>query len=338
MTYIDDFIDYVSSVKRYSPRTRDIYYDVLCNYVGYAFDGKTPDEVSDARMKEALTSPLVRGYEVYLMDKEDMTAKTVCQHLSVLSSFCKYLIVRGEIESNPVSTVKRPKVPKRLPEFYRKDAMDKYFESSACYASAEYLYDMAPDAFPGCLEKNKTLKMLYEKRLARAVVSTLYGTGMRRAELVGLDIKNFDSSRKVISVRGKGDKMREIPLVDSLCKELLLYLDAVRRMVQAERGKDDAFFVTARGNRIYPQYVDRIVKSELSAFKDIKGRKSPHVLRHSLATELLDEGTDMYSIKELLGHSSLAATQIYTHASVEQLKKVYQTAHPRAKKGGKYGD
>ena len=335
MTLADDFIDYISSVKRYSERTRDIYRDVLDDFVGYAFEGVIP---SDEELKEALTTQIIRGYEVYLMDERKMKAKTVCQHLSALSSFSRYLILRGEISSNPVSAVKRPKVPKRLPEFFRKDAMDKYFEQSERYASEEYLYEMASDAFPGCLEKNKGLKDLYEKRLARAIISTLYSTGMRRSELIGLDIKSFDESRKIISVRGKGDKMREIPVIDALCKELLLYLESVRRMVQAERGGGDAFFVTAKGARLYPEYVERVVKSELSAFKDIKGRKSPHVLRHSLATELLDEGTDMYSIKELLGHSSLAATQVYTHASVEQLKKIYQTAHPRAQKGGKYGD
>ena len=162
---------------------------------------------------------------------------------------------------------------------------------------------------------------------------------MRRAELVSLNVRDVDFSRKVVKVRGKGDKMREIPLVPALSQEILLYLKSVELMVRGKNDPDEALFVTSRGRRIYPELVERVVKKELSCSGEISGRKSPHVLRHSIATNLLDDGTDLNSIKEMLGHSSLAATQVYTHASVEQLRKVYQSAHPRAsKKGGTNGD
>ena len=170
------------------------------------------------------------------------------------------------------------------------------------------------------------------------IVSILYSTGIRRSELVGLTIGNVDFSRKVMKVRGKGDKTREIPLVPSLCKEISLYLQTVETMEGRRRTASEPLLVTVKGSRLYPVFIDRTIKSELGQVGSITGRKSPHVLRHSLATELLNEGSDLNSIKELLGHSSLAATQVYTHNSIEKLKKVYVNAHPRAKSGGKNGD
>ena len=132
--------------------------------------------------------------------------------------------------------------------------------------------------------------------------------------------------------------MREIPLIDALFEEILLYLKAVEVLVESERSLNEPLLVTYSGKRLYPVFVDRTVKSELSSEDGMTGRKSPHVLRHSLATGLLDEGADLNSIKEMLGHSSLAATQVYTHNSVTKLKTIYKSAHPRAKNGGKHGD
>ena len=132
--------------------------------------------------------------------------------------------------------------------------------------------------------------------------------------------------------------MREIPLIVSLSEEILLYLEAVEQLVGKQRSLNEPLLVTYSGRRLYPVYVDRTVKSELGQVSTVTGRKSPHVLRHSLATELLDEGADLNSIKELLGHSSLAASQVYTHNTIARLKAIYQTAHPREKNGGKHGD
>ena len=146
---------------------------------------------------------------------------------------------------------------------------------------------------------------------------------------------DVDFGRKVVKVRGKGDKMREIPLVASLSEEILLYLKAVEVMCGRVRSLTEPLFVTYEGRPLYPNYVDRAVKSALGSVKSIRGQKSPHVLRHSLATELMNEDTPLNSIKELLGHSSLAATQVYTHSSIARLKDSYERAHPRAKNGGK---
>jgi integrase/recombinase XerC len=166
----------------------------------------------------------------------------------------------------------------------------------------------------------------------------LYCLGLRRSELISLNVSSVDFGRKVVKVHGKGDKMREIPIIDTLCEEILLYLEAVEALVESERSLTEPLLVTFTGRRLYPAYVDRAVKRELSADDGHTGRKSPHVLRHTLATELMNNETDLYSIKELLGHSSLAATQVYTHNSAARLKNIYKHAHPRAKNGGKHGD
>jgi integrase/recombinase XerC len=171
-----------------------------------------------------------------------------------------------------------------------------------------------------------------------SLISLLYNLGLRRAELISLTVGSIDFGRNIVKVTGKGDKMREIPLIASLCKEISLYLDAVETVCGGKRSLKEPLLITYKGKSLYPAYVDRVVKSELGDVKGITGRKSPHVLRHSLATELLNEDTNINSIKELLGHSSLAATQVYTHTDIARLKTIYKSAHPRAKNGGKNGD
>ena len=170
------------------------------------------------------------------------------------------------------------------------------------------------------------------------IISILYNTGIRRSELIGLKRSSLDLSRRVLRVRGKGDKIREIPLLPSFCEEISLYLQSQDSLKCADLSPDAPLLQTEKGNALYPVFVERVVKKELGDVEGIGGHKSPHVLRHTLATELLDNGADLFSIKELLGHSSLAATQVYTHNSAERLRKVYENAHPRAKNGGKNGD
>ena len=218
----------------------------------------------------------------------------------------------------------------RTDVFYREESMNEYFAATDCDASEENLALITGN--------DKASEEAYSRRLERLIVSVLYSTGMRRAELIGLRVGDVDFSRRTLTVLGKGDKVREIPLVSSLCKEISLYLQAVETMVGRERSASEPLAVTGKGLKLYPVFIDRAIKRALGRIGSITGRKSPHVLRHSLATELLDEGADLNSIKELLGHSSLAATQVYTHNTIEKLKKVYVNAHPRAKSGGKNGD
>ena len=317
---IDEFIKYIGGVRRYSPRTLEIYKEILEEFEAFA-DGD-------------LTHNGIRNYEVHLLDTKGESARTVGLHLSVLSSYCKFLMKKGDLESNPVRLVHRPKEEKRLPVFYREDAMKEYFSHSECNADREALEFL--QSLPA---GDTTAKDLYERRLRRLIVSALYNTGMRRSELISLNISSLDRVRKVLSVRGKGDKTREIPVVGTLYAEILLYLEAADYMLEGRAGADTPLMRTLKGARLYPVFVDRAVKEELGSSEGFTGRKSPHVLRHTIASELLDGGTDLNSIKELLGHSSLAATQVYTHNTIERLKKVYDNAHPRANKnGGKNGD
>ena len=223
---------------------------------------------------------------------------------------------QGVLKSNPVRLVRRPRQQKRLPSFLKEADLQGYFAATLWR-----------------VEDGR-----YEDRMPRVIISILAGTAIRRSELISLDRKSFDPARGVLHVRGKGDKMREIPLLPSLCKEISLYLQSQDSLKSARTDPDSPLIQTPRGGRLYPMFVERVVKGELGGVGDIQGRKSPHVLRHTLATELLDGGADLNSIKEFLGHSSLAATQVYTHNSIERLQKVYNNAHPRAKNGGKNGD
>ena len=334
MNLIDRYIAYLKYERRYSSRTVDIYTDVLDSFLrGIVYEGETvPEEVSDSRVLENLTVQRIRRYEVFLLDDRDLAPVTVNQHLSVLSGFCRFLVKKEVIRTNPLPLVPKPKKQKNLPVVFRGEAMEAYLSRTDSRFDEELLHSFidAPESETG--------KNYYNDLLHRLIVSMLYGLGLRRSELISLDLSSVDFGRKVVKVRGKGDKMREIPIVDALFQEISLYLKAVEALSAGERSLSEPLLVTYSGKRLYPVYVDRAVKNELKSEKGMTGRKSPHVLRHSLATALLEDETDLNSIKELLGHSSLAATQVYTHNSVTRLKNIYKSAHPRAKNGGKHGD
>ena len=329
MELIQRYISHIKTIRRYSEKTVTTYEDVLSRFIRWVFKDEEP---SDNQIIESLNRSELRGYMVSLMEEGGLTPKSVSLHMSALSGFCSFLVKEGLMKSNPVRTISRPKIQKRLPEYYREEAIREYFNKTADYASRELL-----DTFISSPESEHG-KALYERRLARLIISILYDTGLRRSELIGLKIENIDFARQTLKVVGKGNKMREIPLLTALCQEILLYLEAVEALMCGKRSLKEPLLVTFRGRPLYPVFVDRTVKTELGEVKGITGRKSPHVLRHSIATELMNEGTDLNSIKEMLGHSSLATTQVYTHSSFARLKDIYEHAHPRAKNGGKHGD
>ena len=314
---IDRYIAYIRDVRRYSPRTQDLYADALTSFSEWC--GGELD----------LIPSRIREYEAHLIGS-GYKPRTVHLHLSALSGYCNWLIKEGKMTSNPVRGVKRPKMEKRLPEYYRESSMDEYLKETAHAAGEEeltLLESLKPD--------EPLFAELYRRRLRRLIISILYSTGIRRAELLSLTIGSVDFSRGTLRVIGKGDKMREIPLIPSLTQEISLYLKAASMTEASSRTpRDPLLLVTEKGKPLYPEYVDRAVKRELDGY-GITGRKSPHVLRHSLATALLQEGADLNSIKEMLGHANLAATEVYTHNSVARLKQQYLIAHPRAKNSGK---
>ena len=328
---VESYIRYIRDVRRYSDRTVALYEHALKDYVGFVSREDAPG--SDQELVKAFNVSEIRSYMAHMLDSDPpMSPRTVNLHLSALSGFCTYMMKTGLLKSNPVKLVSKPKIPKRIPQFYAKEAMDEYFNTTS--------HVLDDDSFGKLIQEWQTRSGmdLYESIMERLIVSALYSLGIRRAELIGLRVGDVDFGRNLVKVHGKGDKMREIPLVASLSQEILLYLKAVETMCGRIRSLEEPLFVTYTGIQLYPKYVDRAVKSALGGVKSIKGRKSPHVLRHSLATELMNGDTGLNSIKELLGHSSLAATQVYTHSSIARLKDSYKRAHPRAKNGGNYGD
>lgn len=322
----EEFLQYITAERRYSPRTCAIYREVLEAFYRYAYPGdnaegkETPMEaLSRLQQLEALTFSSIRGFVAASMD-EGLSPRTVNLRLSVLSSYCSWLVRRSMLETNPVRRISRPKESHRLPEFYTEISLEHFFDSKGLDGSG----------------KACSLMTMHDYRNG-VMMLVLYSTGMRRSEIAGLRRCDFDPGRGVFTVLGKGDKMREIPVPVSVCQEILLYLERIRKEFP-EVQESDGFFLTDSGQPIYPGLVNEVVHEELDGEDGFTGRKSPHVLRHSLATHLLNNGADLNSIKEILGHSSLAATQVYTHNSFEQLKNTYLTAHPRAKNGGKNED
>ena len=303
----ENFIRYLEVERRYSPRTVRLYDEAVSDY--YAFL-EEPEPVADA-----LTTQNVRSFIAHGLDT-GLGARTMNLKLSALSTWAQWLLRQGLIDANPVRKVPRPKQEKKLPVFYTEKAVDNYFDESRRRVEEH------PEDF-----------LLLRNRMMMLV---LYATGMRRAELCGLKTSDFDAGRQLFRVLGKGDKLREIPVPALICQEISLYLEKLREAYPENPG--EKFFLTDRGAPLYLAFVDNLVRRELSGVEGFTGKKSPHVLRHSLATHLLNRGADLTSIKEILGHSSLAATQVYTHNSFEQLKKTYLTAHPRAKNGGKNGN
>ena len=302
----ENFIRYLQVERRYSPRTVHLYDEAVSEY--YAF-------LEEAPSPEGLTAPHVRSFIAHGLDT-GLSARTMNLKLSALSTWAGWLLRQGLLENNPVSKVPRPKQDKKLPVFYTEKAIDNYFDES------RRLVEENPGSF--ALLRNRMMMVI------------LYATGMRRAELCALKVTDFDPSRQLFRVLGKGDKLREIPVPALICQEISLYLEKLGEAYP--ENPEGKFFLTDSGAPLYLAFADNVVRRELAGVEGFTGKKSPHVLRHSLATHLLNRGADLNSIKEILGHSSLAATQVYTHNSFEQLKKTYLTAHPRAKNGGKNGN
>ena len=313
--FIDSFIEYLGVQKRYSLRTVQLYREYVLNYYMYLYGTDNLEVLEEEIKKEKLTGEYsieknlssinIRGYIVDSME-EGIAARSVNLRLSALSGYCKFIMGLGLLKDNPVKSIPRPKEQKRLPQFYKKEALEGY-----CCARL-------PEEYPQLRD--------------RLIVLLLYATGMRRQELVNLTLERVDMSRRVLKVIGKGDKEREIPMVAMLFEIISLYLQ--KRNKEFAFDTKNAFFLTDKGAPIYLNFVNNVVKKELAGLDGFEGKISPHVLRHSFATHLMNGGAELNSIKEVLGHSSLAATQVYTHNSFEQLKKIYLTAHPRAKKGG----
>lgn len=291
---IDSFLDYLRFEKNYSEKTIVSYGTDLVKFEEFF---KGVDEKVDFTTVDA---DLVRAWVMSLME-QGYTSTSVNRKLSSLRSFYRFLLRKKLVQADPMLKIVGPKNKKPLPAFLKESEMNR-------------LLDEIPfkEDFAGCRDKT--------------IIETFYATGMRLSELIGLNDADVDFSASLIKVTGKRNKQRLIPFGEKLRQVMLAYL-AVRDGAIPE--KEDAFFVLENGRRMYASKVYNLVKRNLSKVVSLK-KRSPHVLRHTFATSMLNNRAELGAVKELLGHSSLTTTEVYTHATFEELKKVYEQAHPRA--------
>ena len=292
--FIDEFILYITTQKRFSEHTSISYRNDLTATANFILERY---EVEDL---DKITFFHIRSYIVDLM-KNGMSAKSVNRKISSLRSFYKYLIKKSHVDKNPMLKVVAPKIPKRLPDYVSKVDIASLFDS----ISIGETYAEARDYI---------------------VILLFYNTGMRKSELIGLTDGNIDFAQKRITVIGKGNKQRMIPITDDILTKVEEYV-IVRN--QTFGNQKSNLLLTDKGRTMYPKLVYNIVNKILVQMAT-NTKKSPHILRHTFATHMANNGAELNTIKELLGHSSLAATQVYTHNSIQKLKDVYRRSHPKA--------
>jgi integrase/recombinase XerC len=295
MSHKESFLQYLQTEKRYSPHTVRSYSNDLGQFFSFLSAQGLPDD------PVLVNSHDIRAWIVSMLDN-NYTTVSVHRKISCLRVFYRYLRKEGHLKNDPLEKVVLPKRKKRLPVFVEEAAMNTLLDDCTF-----------GDDFSGV--RNRT------------IIEMLYLTGMRRAELVSLKERDVDLAGGVLKVTGKRNKQRIIPVVNTFIRSLAEYIRLKNEKYPSEG--NDWFFITDKGNKLYDKYVYNLVNGYLAMVTTIE-KKSPHILRHTFATHMLNHGADLNSIKELLGHANLSATQVYTHNTFEKLKKIYKQAHPRA--------
>ncbi len=291
---VQNYLQFLQFEKKYSGFTITSYGTDLNQFFVYLqteFDSPAPSEIKTS---------FIRSWLANIKSEQKLTNKSINRKISSLKSFFKYLLKQGTIEQTPMQDILSPKISKRLPQFVDEKDIKKLFEQI-----------WFPDDHTG--------------RTERLILLLFYSTGMRLSELINLKESSIDYSYSHIKVLGKGNKERIIPASNNLLNSIKNYI-AQKPVVNPGV---TAIFTNAKGNALYPKIVYNAVKKYLGEATMIE-KKSPHILRHTFATHLMNNGAEMNSVKELLGHSSLASTQVYTHLTIEKLKEVYKQAHPKA--------
>ncbi len=297
--WIRDFIDYLRFERSLSEKTVEAYQTDLEAF--RSFYKNLDDEIS----WENVDADVVRQWMLEMMHKGN-AASSVNRRLSSLRSFYRFLLKRKKVSKDPVYAVQGPKKEKTLPVYMREVEMDLLLDDGSF-----------PEGFLGTRDKMMLLMF--------------YSTGVRLSELVGMNLASLDMNGCLVKVTGKRNKQRLIPFGEEMCVMLQDYLKVRAQFCEDKHLSDDALFLDEKsGRRIAPAKVRNIVEKYLSLVTTQR-KKSPHVLRHSFATSMLNHHADLQSVKELLGHESLSTTEIYTHTSFEELKEIYKQAHPRAK-------
>ena len=295
---IDKYLQYIKLELNLSEHTQVAYGNDLRQWEQFLTGGGEQLDVA------SVTASDIRAWLLQLSGSGD-SARTLRRKVQAVRSFYKWLMRNGTVVVNPAASVELARVPKRLPQLVREDSVDSLLDSKIDDADFEQVRN-------------------------RLIVMMLYETGMRRGELIGLLDKNVDTAKGELKVHGKRDKDRIIPFGT----ELADWIEKYRSLRDDQALEGEHFFVRESGEPLYPMLVYRIVREALTE-AGVTSKRSPHVLRHTFATAMLNDGATLNSVKELLGHESLATTQIYTHVTFSELKNNYKLAHPRAlKKGG----
>lgn len=292
---MQSFVDYLKYEKRYSVHTISSYQDDLFGFIDFV-----NDQYGSVRLID-ISHTHIRSWLASLKE-QGLSARSINRKISTLKSFFKYNLRTGVIETTPMTKVISPKVSRRLPSFVKEEETTTLMQT---------LNSTADD---------------WKSLNARMLIGVFYATGMRLSELLNLREKQVDYSRKQVKVLGKGNKERIIPVSSEL---LDMIKDYCRQKAKNFEKADEALLVTEKGRKLYPRYAWLLVNTYLGQASTID-KKSPHVLRHTFATHLMNNGAGLSAVKELLGHSSLAATQVYTHNTIEKLKDIHKKAHPKA--------
>src|SRR5690554_353271 len=292
--FLDRFLSFLKYEKNYSVHSITAYKHNISEYL--TFLNEQEFDVQTA------THHQVRAYLASLMEKK-LQARSINRCISSLKTFYKFLIREGFLHDNPMLLVKMLKIPKNLPEIIQAESIIQLLESDNVFDNG------------------------FEGQRDRVIIELLFGTGIRRAELLHISENDIDFLQCTIRIFGKGSKERLVPITNTLVQALKNYIQLKRN--RKFGNKSDKLIVTNTGTNAYEALIYRIVTDRLALISS-KQKRSPHILRHSIATALLNNGAQLNDIKELLGHASLASTQIYTHNSVERLKSIYKQAHPKA--------
>lgn len=292
---MDLFFKYLQYEKRYSPHTLTSYHTDLGQFASYLNEVY---QISDAAEAD---HTIIRSWILTLV-QNNIKPRSINRKIACLRSYYRFLLAQERIKVNPMLRIKAPKASKKLPAFVQEEPFNNLLDSF-------------------------TFEDNFEGQRDRLILEFLYGTGIRLAELINIEPSDISLNAKTVRVLGKGNKERIVPLNDSL----LLALDDYKTEKKHFFGDNNSvkLLVTNKERPLYPKFVYRVVKKYISLITTSE-HNSPHVLRHSFATHLLNKGADLNAIKDLLGHASLAATQVYTHNSIEQLKSIFEKAHPKA--------
>lgn len=291
--WLPDFLQYLKYEKRYSHHTLVAYEKDLSQFITY-IDGEF--NISDIN---ELSHFHIRSWLATMKD-DKQSARTVNRKLSSLNSYYKFLLRLGKVKKNPVRQLHAQKLPERLPSYLKEQ------ETTHLLEAVDF-----DEGFKGATD--------------RMICTLLYQTGIRRSELLNMKEQDIEWALKQVRILGKGNKERLVPMGPQLLQEIKDYIQEKRKIAGNE---SPYLLVLDNGKQLYAGYVYRIVKKHLGMVTSLS-KKSPHVLRHTFATQLLNNGANIQAIKDLLGHSSLAATQVYTHNNIEQLKEIHKTSHPR---------